>query len=159
MSRPPKADPIAWFTAERVNLRTVVGQACQAGRVDLARQLASFQCAFQHLQDRHDDAELLWRMIGDCADQSDGGRADAIYARLRVAASEIERGRALDARGDMAWCVEAAEQERESATLALAPYWRGECAIDLDAIEQARRGVDRGRPGGAPSRRAGGRTH
>jgi hypothetical protein len=39
------ADPIAWFTAERVNLQAAIEQACEAGRLELARGLASRQCA------------------------------------------------------------------------------------------------------------------
>jgi DNA-binding SARP family transcriptional activator len=35
------ADPVAWFTAERVNLLAAVERACQAGWLDLAQQLAS----------------------------------------------------------------------------------------------------------------------
>jgi len=138
------ADPIAWFTAERINLRAAVEQACQLGRVSLARQLASFQCAFQYLQDRHDDAELIWRMIGDAADRSGNHQVDAVYARLRVAASVVERGRALDAMGELTQCVEAAEQVGELETLALSLYWRGACAHDLDDLEQAYRDAVRG---------------
>ena len=54
------ADPVAWFTAERVNLRAAVELACETGRLDLARQLASCQLAFQHDQDRYNDAEHQW---------------------------------------------------------------------------------------------------
>jgi tetratricopeptide (TPR) repeat protein len=77
------ADPIAWFTAERINLRAAVEQACQLDQVDLARQLAHLQGAFQYLQDRYDDAELLWRMIADSADRSGDRQADAVYAHVR----------------------------------------------------------------------------
>jgi DNA-binding SARP family transcriptional activator len=138
------ADAIGWFTAERINLRTAVEQACQLGRVSLARQLAAAQCAFQYLQDRYDDADLIWRMISDAADRSGDHQGDAIYARLRVAASIVERGRAGDALADLTRCVEAAEQAGEPETLALALYWRAGCALDLGDLRQAGEDVVRG---------------
>ena len=57
------ADPISWFTTERTSLLAAVEHACAAGQLDLARRLAAYQRAFQHLQYRQGDAEKLWRTI------------------------------------------------------------------------------------------------
>ena len=40
------ADPVAWFTTERANLRAAVKQACHTGRLDFAHRLASHQGAY-----------------------------------------------------------------------------------------------------------------
>jgi DNA-binding SARP family transcriptional activator len=40
------ADPVAWFTTERANLRAAVKQACDTGRLDFAHRLASHQSAY-----------------------------------------------------------------------------------------------------------------
>jgi hypothetical protein len=90
------ADPTAWFTAERVNLRATIQQACRAGRVDQARQLVSAMSRFHHLQNRHDDASLLWQLIIDSAAEHHESAA-VITDRLRLGASMAERGLAADA--------------------------------------------------------------
>jgi len=54
------ADPLTWFNSERLNLLAAVDLACAAGQFGLARELADAQCAYQHRQDRHDDAERSW---------------------------------------------------------------------------------------------------
>jgi DNA-binding SARP family transcriptional activator/tetratricopeptide (TPR) repeat protein len=146
------AQPIAWFTTERINLQAGVEQACMAGRLDFARQLASSQCAFQHIEDRHDDAERIWQMIAEWADRSDD-RAAITYARLRVGASLVERGLAADAFPILGRCVATAAEAGESETLAIALYWRAACAYDVDEVEQAqveaRRGVGVARRAGS----------
>jgi tetratricopeptide (TPR) repeat protein len=138
------ADPLAWFTAERVNLLATVEQVGQDGRVELACLLASRQCAFQHLQHRHDDAERLWRMIAHRADQSGDHHAQAAYARLRVSASRIERGHAADAQTGLDRCVEEFEQYEMFEALAFALYWRAVCAWDLDHFECSVNDAERG---------------
>jgi DNA-binding SARP family transcriptional activator len=136
--------PITWFTTERINLLAAVEQACTVGRLDFARQLASSQCAFQHIEDRHDDAERIWRMIAEWAARSDH-RVTITYARLRVGASLVERGLAADAFPVLDRCVETAVEADEPETFALALYWRAVCAFDIDYVEQAltdaRRGI------------------
>jgi DNA-binding SARP family transcriptional activator len=135
--------PTAWFTVERMNLLAAVEQACAAGRLDLARALASSQCAFQHLQDRHDDAERIWRMVMERAEGS-GDRAAIIYANLRVGASMVERGLDADAFPVLDCCVETAADADEPETFALALYWRSACAIDIGDVEQALADAQRG---------------
>jgi DNA-binding SARP family transcriptional activator len=119
------ADPIAWFTSERINLTAAIEQACDIGRLDLARQLAYRQWAYLYLQQRHDDAERMWRMITDRSGPSDS--AESVNARLRLGASIIVCGRAADAFPLLDSCVEAAGQLEEPETLALALYYRGVC--------------------------------
>jgi tetratricopeptide (TPR) repeat protein len=137
------ANPIGWFTSERSNLLIAVEQACDIGRLDLARQLAVRQCAFQYLQGRHDDAERMWGVIADGAEQS-GDLAGAVHGRLRIGASMSMRGLAAEPLPLLGWCVTSAEQLDELETLALALYWRGYCAWDLDDFEQAQSDADRG---------------
>jgi transcriptional regulator with XRE-family HTH domain/tetratricopeptide (TPR) repeat protein len=143
VSKRVTADPIAWFTAERVNLLAAVEQACEAGWLDLARQLASCQCAFQHSQHRYDDAERQWRVIADNARKS-GDLATGFHASLRVGASMIRRGLAADALPILDRCIEMADRSGEAPTLAFALYWRSICAIDLDDHDAARNAAARG---------------
>ena len=140
------ADPIAWFMAERVNLLAAVERACETDRLDRALQLASHQCAYQHLQDRR-DAERLWRMIADTADRSAGQEGVAAYARLRIGASMAEGGQAVDAFTILDQCIEQARQMPAELpqTLAFALYWRAACAWDMDDFatvkERTREGI------------------
>jgi DNA-binding SARP family transcriptional activator/tetratricopeptide (TPR) repeat protein len=131
------AEPGAWFAAERLNLLAAAERACAAGRPDLTARLGSFMSAFHHLQDRRDDAERLWRMIVDSTDQSAGHRTETLYARIRVAASTMDRGRATEAAPILDQCVKTAEQAQAAEVLAFALYWRGACAWDLDDVVQA----------------------
>jgi len=147
------ADPVAWFTAERVNSLAAIEQACQQGRLDLARQLASHQCAFHHLQDRHDDSELIWRMIAERAEKS-VDPVSSNYARLRVGASMVERGRVAEALPIFGQCVHMSESIEEYETLALALYWSSACASYLLDFEPARLHAERGV---SAARRAGSR--
>ena len=101
-------DPVAWFTTERVNLLAAVEQACRAGWLDLAWSLAVQQRAFQHLQDRHDDAERVWRTIADCAEKS------------------VERGQITDAIPVFDRCIQASGTAGNHESLALALYWRSQ---------------------------------
>ena len=137
------ADPLAWFTTERANLLTAVQQAEETGRLGIAYELASRHCAYHHLQDRHDDSELMWRMLADHADQS-GDLATTAYASLRVGASMVERGRAADALPILDRCVEIAAQMEVLEISSLALYWRGSCAWDLEDFERARTDADEG---------------
>jgi tetratricopeptide (TPR) repeat protein/DNA-binding XRE family transcriptional regulator len=144
------ADPIAWFTAERVNLLAAVQQACESGHLDLARQLASHQAAFQHSQDRRDDTERQWRVIADSAGLS--GDPAAAAARLRVAAAMVRSGQAASARPILDQTTETNDHSGEPGVLALALYWRAICALDLDDPVSARSAAARGV---AVARRAG----
>jgi len=131
------ADPIAWFTAERLTLLAAVEQAGRQGELDLARQLASRQCAFQHLQYRLDDAERMWHTIETYATQT----ADQVYARLRLGACLVQRGRAADALPILSGCVAATADPQ---ILAVALNWRATCAWDLNDFQNARDDAARG---------------
>jgi DNA-binding SARP family transcriptional activator/tetratricopeptide (TPR) repeat protein/transcriptional regulator with XRE-family HTH domain len=136
------ADPIAWFTTERINLLAAATQAGQIGRADLALELATHQCAFHHLQDRYDDAEQLWREVASQAAQADS--AKRTYIELRIGASMLERGHAADAFPVLDACVKAAEQGQDPETLSFALYWRSSCAAHLGDFKSAQADADRG---------------
>jgi DNA-binding SARP family transcriptional activator/tetratricopeptide (TPR) repeat protein len=138
------ANPIAWFTAERTNLLTTVDQACQIGRIDLARRLGDNQYAYQYVQDRFDDAERAWRNIAKAARRT-GANGDAAYADLRVAAATMRRGYSAEAAVLLDECVEQFQVMQEPDLLAFALYWRAACAWDLDDFEAAQRHAERGR--------------
>lgn len=129
------SNPVAWFTAERINLLTAVQQGCAAGQVHLARQLASCQSSFLQLQDRHEDAELIWSSIAARTDGQD------VYPRLRIGASLIERGNTTRALPILDRCVDNAPDDE---VLAIALYWRGACAWDVDDFDRARLDARRG---------------
>ena len=145
-------DASAWFTAERINLGTAVEQACQLGWLELARQLAAQQRAFQYLQHRHDDLMHLWRVIADHAERV-GDIRTARYARIRVGASMVECGQAADAIDILDLCIVECDQD-DAETLAFALEWRATCAGDLDDFGAAR---DAAECGAAVARRAGSR--
>ncbi len=111
--------------------------------LDLAYRLARRQCNYQHLQDRHDDAELMWRQIADSTGEASDLDA-SVYARMRLGASMIERGRSADALPVLTECVETIERSGDSETLALALYLRGACACDLGDFERAQRDAELG---------------
>ena len=137
------ANPIAWFASERINLCAAVGQARDLGRPDLTRQLAAHQSAFQHLQDRHDDAEQLWRIVADSAGRS-GDAAAAAFARLRICSSIASRGRSAEALDGFSRCVEELSEAGELEAAALAFYLRGFCRVDLDDFALARSDAEAG---------------
>jgi DNA-binding SARP family transcriptional activator/tetratricopeptide (TPR) repeat protein len=121
------ADALAWFTSERQNLLAAVELACAASQSGLARELADSQGAYQHLQDRNDDAERSWSLLADRGD---------VYPRLRVAASLVERGRVAEALPLLDWC---AGQDLDIGMRAQVMYWRASSAWDLDDASQVRR--------------------
>jgi tetratricopeptide (TPR) repeat protein len=131
------ANPAAWFASERINLMAAVEQACTADRLGLARQLASSQCAFQYIQDRHDDAERIWDMLLDQGERAQDS-ALSVNARLRIGISMTVRGDAAGAKSVFDHCVHAAEEMGAHELLAVALYWRASSAFDLDDAEQAR---------------------
>lgn len=134
------ADPVAWFTAERINLQAAVEQACDHGQAALAFQIASCQCSYHHHQDRHDDAGVLWRRLA--ASMTDP--VATLWARLRIAASMNERGRAADALPLLDTCVRLAGQASDPELLAFALYWRATSAGDLGDYAQLRHDAERG---------------
>lgn len=135
-------DPIAWFTAERINLLAAVERACDCGHVELARAIVSHHRSFHYLQDRHDEAELMGQRILTTADDS----ADGVWTRLRFGASLVERGRAAEAFPVLESCVAAAERlaDHDPELLAFALYWRSSSWWDQDFYRQARADAERG---------------
>jgi hypothetical protein len=89
-----------------MNLLAAVEQACQAGWLNLARQLASCQCVFHHFQNRYDDAERQWRVIADSASRL-ADQAAAWYARLRVGSSLVRSVQPADALPIIDECIHA----------------------------------------------------
>ena len=137
------ADPLAWFAAERLNLLTVTENACTIGRYQLAGQLALRQAEFQHLQDRHDEADRMWRTIAHAA--ASAGDAPAIAdARLRLGAAAVERGYAAEAMDLLEECVATFERRGHLRNLAYALYWWGASAWDQELYAAARRDAERG---------------
>ena len=56
-------DPMAWFTAERLNLLAAIERCCSLDRHHAAAQLGSYLASFQYLQGRWDDAERIWGVV------------------------------------------------------------------------------------------------
>src|SRR5207245_1612632 len=90
------ADPVAWLTAERLNLIAATEVACGTGRYHLAARLARTQAGFHYLHSRHEDAERMWSAVLAAA-QKEGDRAAATHARLRLAAVACGCGRHAEA--------------------------------------------------------------
>jgi DNA-binding SARP family transcriptional activator len=125
------SDPVAWFTAERVNLLAAVEQACRHGWLPTARQLAAHQSAFQYCQYRHDDTARLWRVIRTSATAL-GDAGTSVYAQLRIGGSLEELGRPADALDVLDSCIDEADGAGDLETLAFALYWRGQATWELD---------------------------
>lgn len=129
--------PIPWFTAERINLLAAVQTAGENGLHVLARQLAACQSSFQHLQDRQEDAERMWRSLSDSARLAGDG-ADQEYADMRIGGALIQRGRAAEALPILERCVSPTRAKRDPEFMAFALYWRGFCALELDEYPDGR---------------------
>jgi DNA-binding SARP family transcriptional activator len=137
------ADPLAWFHAERRNLLAVVERACTWGDYRFAALLASYQGIYQHLQERHQDAEQIWRAVAAAAERARDPLAVA-EAGLRVAVADVERGYSSNAAELLDDCVATFDKSGDSSNLADALYWRGVCAWDLDSFALARDDTERG---------------
>jgi tetratricopeptide (TPR) repeat protein len=138
------SDAIAWFTAERINLLTAVERACAVGEISLARYLAGYQCAFQYLQHRQDDAEQNWRVIASHAERSDDQAEAAAYARVRVASAMQMSGLSAQAIPVLEDGLGSAAQPADAVTESLSWYMRGLCRLDLNKFAAARDHAERG---------------
>jgi len=136
------ADPMAWFTAERLALLAVIDRCCATGRQQTAAQLASFLASFQHLQGRLDDTERIWRMIAEAAEQA-GNPIAATHARLRLAAASCRQGRHVQAGPLVAQCVAAFDQLGDRHGLAVALYWSTTCEWNVGNYTGAQRSAER----------------
>lgn len=138
------ADPLAWFAAERLNLFAVAGSACRDGRYRFAGKLATSLAAYQHIQDRHHDAEAIWSHVAAAARRA-GDTAAMAEAQLRIGAALVQCCRARVAVPMLDECLGVFERSANADALAAAWYWRAECAWEMDAFEQgpdyAQRGV------------------
>lgn len=143
LARELAREPIQWFTAERINLLTAVQQACESGQLDIARKLATCQCSFQHLQDRHEDAEGMWRRLAESAELTAAG-TDKEYADLHLGVALIQRGQAVAALPIFQRCVTAPHARHSLEFLAFALYWRGFCSLELDDYREARAHAEQG---------------
>ena len=138
------ADPVSWFTAERLNLMASVRQACATGRYQLAARLAAHQAAFQFFQARLDDAEQLWHAVIAAA-QSAGDDLAAAHAQLYLVQFMAERGQNAAALAVLRRCERVFEDRGEEETLALVLQWRAYCAEEQGQLPQAQQLVERGR--------------
>jgi DNA-binding SARP family transcriptional activator/tetratricopeptide (TPR) repeat protein len=152
---PLTADPISWFTTERANLFAAVEHACAVGRLDVAYRLAAHQRAYQHLQFRYEDAGMLWRHIGDCAQRAGDAVLDA-QARLAEGISRVLRGQPREAIEILDRCLAEDSQRLDTEAMASVLEWLATSALDVDdfiaARQYAERGVDLARS--VASRRA-----
>jgi tetratricopeptide (TPR) repeat protein len=131
------ADPVAWFSAERLNLLTAIERCCAAGHYRLAAQLASRVAACQHVQSRPDDTGRMWRAILGAAQEADDS-VEATRAELRLAVATCGRGRHADAASAVDRCVDAFETQADDRALATALYWRAVCEMNLGSYREGR---------------------
>lgn len=138
------ADAMAWFRAERSNLRNASSLAIARGWHTLAIDLACRQASWQHLQNRNDDASVIWSEILPAVVTA-GDIMLAAHARFRYAAALIHRGRSAGALSMLDNCIEQFQRVGDHMSLAFAFYWRASCVFDLNHFalsnQSARRGV------------------
>jgi tetratricopeptide (TPR) repeat protein len=137
------ADPLTWFTTERLNLLEAVRRAKAAGWPELAIRLAMRQTDFQYLQDRTDEAIAMWGDLVSVDARSASGTAVAT-AKIRYAAALKDRGLTADAVSLFERSIAEFEEAGDLAGLAFALYWRASCAWDLGQPGEARRYGERG---------------
>lgn len=137
------ANPIAWFTAERLNLLAAVRHACATGMHELAASLAAHQAAFQIFQARLNEAEHLWRSVIASA-ESAGDRATRAHGELHLVQFLAECGKNSEALEALERCLPVFEQEDDKQALAFALHWRAYCAEEQNLLKQAQRDAERG---------------
>ncbi len=137
LARRLTADPIAWFTAERLNILTAIELSCAKGNHHLAARLAAHLAAYQHIQSRWDDWGRIWRTILSAAQEA-GDPAAVARAELRLVAAACGRGGHAEAAPAVERCVTAFEQDTDHSGLAAALYWRALCKSSLGFYEDGR---------------------
>ena len=136
------ADPVAWFSAERLNLLAATRRACELGQHELAARLASCQLAFQDYQARFDDAAQLWQAVLVAAERA-GDLAAAAHATFRLAIVTIWRGHCFDAVPLLDRCGPAFEEVGDGQALAYCLCWRSYCAGSLGNFQDAQQHAGR----------------
>jgi transcriptional regulator with XRE-family HTH domain/tetratricopeptide (TPR) repeat protein len=127
------ADPLAWFSSERLNLLEAVRLAAAAGNLELAVQLAARQSDFQYLQDRTDEALQMWgEIVHDSIQPADG--AIIAEARMRYAVALKDRGLTAEAVGLFERCKNVFEAVGNETGLAFALYWLASSEWDLGHV-------------------------
>ncbi len=130
------ADPVAWFTAERLNLLATIKRLCAAGDYRRAARLGATIASFLFLQGRGDDAERIWPEVAAAAQRA-GDVAGLAQARLRLLVATCEQGRHARALPVILQCEQVFAQLADQQSLATAIYWRAVCECNLGHFEQA----------------------
>lgn len=99
--------------------------------------------SFHHLQDRNDEAVLMWRQVVDFVRQADD-RSSLAIAQVRYAAALVEIGRASDAAELLDRGICELENAGEQLELAFGLYWRGSVEHDIGHYEASLRDGERG---------------
>jgi tetratricopeptide (TPR) repeat protein len=142
VARSITAEPMAWFTTERLSLLAVVDRCCADGRYQTAAQLASLMASFQYLQGRLDDAERIWRVITAAAQEARDPAA-AAHAHFRLAVAACCQGRHAEASPIVDHCVTAFSELADERGLGAALYWRAVCSFNLESHADARASAER----------------
>jgi tetratricopeptide (TPR) repeat protein len=143
LARRLAGDPLAWFSAERLNLLEAVHCAGISGWHELAVQLATCQNSFQYFQQRADEITQLWHeVVGVCGQAGDS--TALAHAELRYAAALIDRGNAADATALLARCHQEFARADDQAALAFTLYWQAACEFNLGSCDAAVRYAERG---------------
>lgn len=138
------ADPIAWFTTERLSLHDTIERCCAAGDYDTGAHLATLMASFHHLQSRPDDAERAWQTVATAAGQA-GDQAAAARAQLRSAAGLCNQGRHAEARAAVDQCVNVFARVDDDVALAAGLYWQASCELNLGAYSDCLQSAERSR--------------
>jgi tetratricopeptide (TPR) repeat protein/DNA-binding XRE family transcriptional regulator len=142
IARDITADPVAWFTTERLGLHAVIARCCADGWYQVAAQLASFKASFWHLQGRPDDAERAWQMIATAAQRAADPAATA-RAQLRLTAAICSQGRHAEAGPIVTQCIRTFSRLGDNVALANAYYWRAARKWNLGAFAIAQKFAER----------------
>jgi DNA-binding SARP family transcriptional activator/TolA-binding protein len=139
------ADPVAWFSAERLNLRHATALACDRGNPELALQLASNQAAFHHSQARFDEAEQLWRMVNTAARRV-SDKLVATHATFGFAVTRALKGYHAEVSPVIGECAAAFDELGDQHALAYALQWQSLCAVmtgdRVQALQYSQQGLN-----------------
>lgn len=142
VARQLTADPMAWFTAERLNLLAAVKRMCAGDGYQAAGQIGSSVASFLYLQGRGDDAERIWREVAAAAQRA-GDAAGLAHARLRLIVAACDQGRHAQALPVTLQCAQVFDQLADQRALGTAIYWRSVCEYNLGYFDQACRSAAR----------------